>query len=667
MSATYEGMSPGGHETYATSIFSKIKTYLDDLETLEKTANGAIATFDDGSDLPMPSLKVAIEPQQDLHGYDAPWVGGAGKNKLPLLLSSIKAQNPNGWSGNTQTLGNVTLVYETIGDSITAIKATANSGANLTISLGFSLPSGSYILSSDFEETVYQYDTLLTTSSTIIARGNSASPGQAFSLAETTTVTWNLRIIKTGTATIKPMIRLASVTDATFEPYSNICPISGHTEANVTRTGKNLFDVSKTTAYKVMTENGETDNGSCSHSDYIKALPNTVYFLSNSEASAAVSIFCNYDKDKNFLGYSQTVGLSGRLRQTLTNTAYIVVNFKESIKNEMMVCMSSIEETYEPYAGTTYIIDLGGTRYGGTLDVVNGVLTVDRAEILLNGSETYTINSSGTDKISFRHWDGSVTANADGVQISNRLFYDRYAWRYTAPSFSFVVGSNELFLTIPKTTASTVEELKTWISSNNIQLVYELATPLTIQLTPTQVKSLLGQNNVWADTGDIKELIYFRNAKSTQAIRDIIDTTTAKDIAITTPDEMTATNVQEAIDEHTEMLTEQGEDISEIKSSLVNKQKNVLGDINVYWNGFSVTINFSGSADTVIQTGMSTDIVQLPAEVPLPNTTVYSVVSSGENTNQYVVIGILSDGWIRVYNHTGGSISNLYGNVTYLP
>lgn len=29
MSATYEGMSPSGHETYATSIFSKIKTYLD--------------------------------------------------------------------------------------------------------------------------------------------------------------------------------------------------------------------------------------------------------------------------------------------------------------------------------------------------------------------------------------------------------------------------------------------------------------------------------------------------------------------------------------------------------------------------------------------------------------------------------------------------------------
>lgn len=39
-------------------------------------------------------------------------------------------------------------------------------------------------------------------------------------------------------------------------------------------------------------------------------------------------------------------------------------------------------------------------------------------------------------------------------------------------------------------------------------LRYELATPITVQLTPTQVEQLLGQNNVWADTGDVEELIY---------------------------------------------------------------------------------------------------------------------------------------------------------------
>ena len=37
---------------------------------------------------------------------------------------------------------------------------------------------------------------------------------------------------------------------------------------------------------------------------------------------------------------------------------------------------------------------------------------------------------------------------------------------------------------------------------NGVQLVYELAEPITIQLTPNQVNSLYGVNNLWADSGD---------------------------------------------------------------------------------------------------------------------------------------------------------------------
>lgn len=32
----------------------------------------------------------------------------------------------------------------------------------------------------------------------------------------------------------------------------------------------------------------------------------------------------------------------------------------------------------------------------------------------------------------------------------------------------------------------------------------ELATPITIDLTPTEVKTLLGENNVWADSGEVE-------------------------------------------------------------------------------------------------------------------------------------------------------------------
>ena len=46
----------------------------------------------------------------------------------------------------------------------------------------------------------------------------------------------------------------------------------------------------------------------------------------------------------------------------------------------------------------------------------------------------------------------------------------------------------------------TTAEFKSAMSG--VQLCYELATPQTYQLTPTEVTTLLGDNTIWADTGD---------------------------------------------------------------------------------------------------------------------------------------------------------------------
>jgi hypothetical protein len=43
---------------------------------------------------------------------------------------------------------------------------------------------------------------------------------------------------------------------------------------------------------------------------------------------------------------------------------------------------------------------------------------------------------------------------------------------------------------------------------SGVKLVYALATLQTYQLDPVQVACLLGQNNVWADCGDIEEVKY---------------------------------------------------------------------------------------------------------------------------------------------------------------
>ncbi len=48
----------------------------------EQTATDNFSTINGGI---LSSLKVTLEPNQDLHGYDSPWVGGANENKADFV------------------------------------------------------------------------------------------------------------------------------------------------------------------------------------------------------------------------------------------------------------------------------------------------------------------------------------------------------------------------------------------------------------------------------------------------------------------------------------------------------------------------------------------------------------------------------------------------------
>jgi hypothetical protein len=169
--------------------------------------------------------------------------------------------------------------------------------------------------------------------------------------------------------------------------------------------------------------------------------------------------------------------------------------------------------------GHTYTIPFTDSQgnpievYGGTLDVVSGVLTVDRGILTLNGSEDYySIQSSIVDGNTVLRVATGQACKQNEKQKSNYGTFDNYAWQpLESRANTFVLGSEgNLYLQLPSNTASTVEEFKALFASNNFQIVYELVTPTTIQLTPTQVKSLLGSNNVWADCGDVIEANYIR-------------------------------------------------------------------------------------------------------------------------------------------------------------
>lgn len=63
-------------------------------------------------------------------------------------------------------------------------------------------------------------------------------------------------------------------------------------------------------------------------------------------------------------------------------------------------------------------------------------------------------------------------------------------------------GTGYIFVVDIAKAELTAEQFKTAMSG--IQLVYELATPTTCHLTPQEVRTILGTNNIWADTGDIE-------------------------------------------------------------------------------------------------------------------------------------------------------------------
>jgi len=148
-----------------------------------------------------------------------------------------------------------------------------------------------------------------------------------------------------------------------------------------------------------------------------------------------------------------------------------------------------------------------GTVYGGKLNVTSGELTVDRANVDL-GTLDYGFSSS----ISvFYSTITNMKAPSTSADRKNGIISSMFPVSNSI-SISESMDDKSMLrdagtIVIRDTDYNDTSAFKTAMSG--VQLVYELATPITIQLTPTQVKSLLGSNNVWADTGKIEELEYF--------------------------------------------------------------------------------------------------------------------------------------------------------------
>ena len=159
--------------------------------------------------------------------------------------------------------------------------------------------------------------------------------------------------------------------------------------------------------------------------------------------------------------------------------------------------------TQDPDDATVYNVNWStqtGTVYGGTVDVVTGVLTVDSVSFTADGTQSIyasTNNRFYIQKADAKKVDASNQATLASVRCD----------KLKSVSWTTLSGSNGDVCCAPVygrgvafryDRITTAADWKTYFTNNPTQFVYTLDTPITYQLTPKQITALTGQNYIWS-------------------------------------------------------------------------------------------------------------------------------------------------------------------------
>ena len=281
----------------------------------------------------------------------------------------------------------------------------------------------------------------------------------------------------------------------------NICPISGWTGCNVQRTGFNVWDEEWEVGGYATSTGAAWDTNTRIRSkttNYISVLPNTTYYVNMPSGTNMYLDIMFYNAGKTFI--SRTNPSAGTTFTTPSDARFMRfasgVEYGTTYNHDISINYPSTDHSYHPYTGRSITIDLGQTVYGGKLDVLSGVLTVDMAMVDL-GTLTWTRAAAG---------DNYVFYTTDILKANNSNFLcsqyaNSHAVRQDMPDKTCGVTNTTVNVFCIRDDIYTEDDVFKSAMSG-VQLCYELATPITIQLTPHEVKSLLGQNNIFADTGD---------------------------------------------------------------------------------------------------------------------------------------------------------------------
>ena len=490
------------------------------------SASGPIVTFNAPKAAPLRSLRINIDPVQDLHGYDSPWPAGGGKNVWPEY--------------STQTLHDVTITND---HGKVTINGTASEDAYFDLTVSLSVSQGTQWFLYAFNPSASSSNRLTlfvitTTGNPQVNLNNANASTTSSASADLTISKFRVRVpsgVQYTNFVLYPYFQIGGTAPTAWSPYSNICPITGWTGANVWRTGKNLFDLSQmgeregvTVVDNTFTGHARsfTANGSVAPLYLPYGTTLTIKCIAKSDgvatSGAGFAILFKYQDGTTvrpwYTNNSETTATQhiGTITATQQIVGWRFVDYNNGTENtwtvsDFQIELGSTATSYEPYTGTTYPITIPappGTVYGGYIHVAedgSAELVVTHKVITFDGTEAWSISVNGTGKRSRVYTNNAVPDAAypcfDGL-LSNIAQANVLNQGYPEVWKCLINESGKLVIGVGSSITN-ADDWEALLDETNMTLVYPLATPLHYPLSDITVQTLVGQNVMWADCGDV--------------------------------------------------------------------------------------------------------------------------------------------------------------------
>ena len=476
-------------------------------------ASGSIASFSDGSPAPVTALSVGIEPVQSGTGDPSPGT--------PITLPAFEQGTING-GGNLE-----------------------NSSTRVRTSDFFIANGSNYRIEFDADKVA-----------TVRVYSQSGNYSQSESITSWTASPISLTITNERKVKIvlaypdNSNINTSNVTKCSIYENVNIRPISGWDEAVVTRTGKNLLDCTKYSTYiqyrasiksiltnKIVADSGNSQGlvqswaridirypyikGPCTvalSGKYINRTANTnstVYMRYATNPSSDVTTWADTTNITSYNGINNVGEGTFSMTGYIPEGAFLVLSLSPNATAgsvylsgdfeiyDLQVELGSSATEYEETNIQQVTIDLNGTRYGGVIDVLTGMMKVTHGYKTVSDLEwSYDTQYSRLRSESIAEMKA---VNARSLQILCSVYKTAIGGTvYSVPDMSCYNGGTNLADRRICVHDSRYTDANSFVENmGTAQFVYELGTPITVTLTPSQMQILLGANNIWADTGDV--------------------------------------------------------------------------------------------------------------------------------------------------------------------